>query len=81
MPWVLAIKEIATGKIRTLSPEDRIAPDDTRYGDVHVAPVYEDGSMLSFGAHEFTRQCYCHPEVRISLDQRPIVVHRERKPN
>jgi len=34
-----------------------------------------------FGCHEFKRNCYCQPEVKIEMDERPMVIHKDRKPN
>lgn len=80
--WAIAIEDKVNKKIRMIaSTEEKIANDDPAYGDVHIVPVIEDGEYLMFGCHEFKRNCYCQPELKIELDERPMVIHKDRKPN
>ena len=79
--WVVCIEDKAVG-VRIVDAEhEEICADDPAYGDIHIVPVNQEGEWLFFGCHEFNRKCYCLPQVKIEPDQRPVVVHQERKPN
>jgi hypothetical protein len=53
--------------------------DDPIYGDdVHIVPVVEDKkdpTYLSFGVHDFVRDCACHPKVEPRAGGRTIISH------
>jgi hypothetical protein len=71
--WALAIEDKRTGRVRVFDRVDiYIAADDPDFGDGHAVPIYGDDTTMSFGAHEFTRQCYCHPTIKIEPDKRTL---------
>lgn len=80
MGWVVCIENLEEKKFQCVDREmlDTFDPDDPRYGaDVHVVPVKKDAGDLSFGVHEFTRECACHPAVQPN-DGRTLVIHSEK---
>jgi len=80
--WAIAIEDKANKKIQLVTADTgEIDNDDPAYGDVHIVPIIEDGEYIMFGCHEFKRNCYCQPEVKIEMDERPMVIHKDRKPN
>ena len=81
MPWVVVIENIESGKMELMRNDMPIDPDHPRYGqEAHIVPCNEgdivDQFNFSFGAHEFTRACYCHPEVCEQVYGRRLVIHR-----
>lgn len=80
--WAIAIEDKVTNKIRLATADmPKIDNDDPNYGDVHIVPFIEDGEYIVFGCHEFKRNCYCRPELKIEPNERTMVVHHDRKPN
>jgi hypothetical protein len=54
----------------------RIKADDPAYEDViHIAPdTQEESGLMPYGAHDFTLNCSCHPEVR-HVHGRTLILH------
>lgn len=78
MPWVITIREAKSRKVVLVSSDMKIAADDDRYDfEVHIVPVTEEKGMFVFGLHDFTRRCYCNPEIRPRARGREMVMHRE----
>jgi hypothetical protein len=48
--------------------------------EMHVAPCVFRGDELSFGPHEFTRDCPCHPDIMRREDHLDwlIIKHHDR---
>jgi hypothetical protein len=48
--------------------------------EFHIVPVDEskvsDG-CVSFGFHDFVRDCVCHPKIQVQCFGRTLVSHRE----
>jgi len=78
--WAICIKQ-SDGKVRIVTEGEQICHDDPAYGDVHIVPFLEDGEYIVFGIHEFKRNCCCQPELKIEEGERPMVIHKDRKPN
>ena len=79
--WTIAIEDHKQGVVRLVSEDEKIIHSNTDYGDVHIVPVFETQDGYSFGAHECKRSCYCQPKIKIVENERPMVIHVERKPN
>jgi hypothetical protein len=82
--WALAIEDKRSGKVHVFESEDdvhRIDHDDPDFGDGHLVPIIQNGEYLTFGCHEFKRDCYCRPEIITGEGKRPLVYHKDRKPN
>ena len=78
MPWAICIKNIESGKMELVCKGSKVDLDDPRYADeCHIVPITEDEEEIRFGAHEFTRQCYCHPKVENFVNNRTLIMHRE----
>ncbi len=79
MAWAVVIREADTKRVLCLCENDRIDSDDPRFeNEVHFVPCLEDGDGLTFGVHDFTKDCCCGPKVEVALGQRDRVIHRER---
>jgi hypothetical protein len=54
----------------------KIESDDPAYEDViHIAPdTQEESGLMPYGAHNFTLNCSCHPEVR-RVQGRTLILH------
>jgi len=77
MGWAIGVLNLKTGIIdlfvgQTLGTEDHGT-------DVHVIPCnpVNEQNDLDFGAHEFTRQCYCHPTTKPGPKHQVFIFHRE----
>jgi hypothetical protein len=79
MGWAIGMLNLKTGMIELYAGQ-KITKDDPEYGpDVHIIPINPisgSGADLSFGAHEFTRQCYCHPTTRPATPHKTFVFHK-----
>lgn len=79
MGWAIGMLHLKTGTIELFAGQ-KITDDDPEYGpDVHlvpISPINDTGADLDFGAHEFTRQCYCHPTTRSATPSRTFVCHK-----
>lgn len=76
--WAIVAKNMAADRYEVMTSENLIAPDDPAYGpDVHIAPLVGDGEYLSFGFHEFKRDCICHPKMEFR-GGRNLVLHNDR---
>ena len=79
MPWAIALRKTKTGAIQLYTDGMKVDEDDPEYDqDVHIVPCFENGDDLSFGVHDFTRQCCCHPRVDDNTYKRNLVIHSER---
>lgn len=80
MRWAVCMKNLEIGKMQLITPDMTVDEDDPRYGDeVHVVPVVEDKkdlTNLSFGVHDFVRDCCCHPNIQERCGGRIIIAHR-----
>lgn len=80
MRWAVCMKNLEAGKMQLITPDMSVDEDDPRYGDdVHIVPVVEDHKdpeTLSFGIHDFVRDCYCHPKVQEHCGSRTIICHQ-----
>jgi hypothetical protein len=79
MRWAVCVKNIEVGKMMLITPDMSVDVDDPRLGDeVHIVPVVEDQKdpdWLSFGVHDFVRDCYCHPKIQEQCYGRTIISH------
>lgn len=76
--WAVVIENLEAKKMQLVTPEIESAGDDARYGnEVHVCPVVFDGDDISFGFHEFTRDCPCHPKVKQGISK-TVIIHTEK---
>lgn len=79
MRWAVCVKNLEVGKMQLITPDMTLDADDPIYGDdVHIVPVVEDKkdpTYLSFGVHDFVRDCACHPKVQDGLS-RTIITHQ-----
>ena len=79
MPWALVLRETESKQPVLLTSDMTVAADDDHFErDVHIVPVTEDGVWLTFGKHDFSRECYCSPEVKRKIHGRYMVEHHER---
>jgi hypothetical protein len=73
------MKNVEIGKMVLITPDMRVDENDPRYADeVHIVPVKvdkNDPTWLTFGIHDFVRDCYCHPKVEEQCLGRTIVTH------
>ena len=58
----------------------RIEADDPAYEDViHIAPdTHEESQLMPYGVHDFTLDCFCHPEV-INIRGRTLIMHSNQR--
>ena len=58
----------------------RIEADDPTYERViHIAPdTHQESQVMPYGVHDFTLDCFCHPEVR-NVDGRTLIVHSNQR--
>ena len=79
MRWAICMKNLEVGKMQLITPDMSVDENDPRYDDdVHIVPVVEDPkdpTCLSFGVHDFVRDCACHPKIQERL-YRNIISHR-----
>ena len=77
--WITALTERKSGRHVLIPPGARIDADDEEYDeDAHIIPVKDAKSYLLLGVHEFSRNCYCGPEVRNQVYGKTLVIHTER---
>lgn len=76
MVWCVAYRE-EDGEISFITDQT----EAMGHGDRHVLPAVEMGDNLFFGAHDFTRQCYCSPEIETNHDGVAIITHRDMRPS
>jgi TPR repeat protein len=78
--WAVCVKNLETGKMVLITPDMTVDTDDPRFGDeVHIVPVVKDQKdpdWLSFGVHDFVRDCACHPKIEPRARGRTIISHR-----
>ena len=81
MPWATCLKSTETGKMMLVTPDQRPDSDDPRYEqEVHIVPVVtdpKDENYYTFGVHDFTHNCYCHPKIQEQVHGRTLILHRE----
>lgn len=79
MRWAICMKNLEAGKMQLITPDMSVDEDDPRYGDeVHICPVVEDPKdpkYLSFGVHDFVKECACHPKIQEQCGSRTIITH------
>lgn len=77
--WATVLKDVEADKFVMVDAGTKIDPDDLRYGeDVHIVPVTVEKEEISFGIHEFEKNCYCHPKVEEQVWGRQLVIHTDR---
>jgi hypothetical protein len=80
MRWAIVMKNREAGKWQLITPDMRVDEDDPLYDDeVHIAPVSEDQkdpNFLSFGIHDFVRDCVCHPKIQEHCGSRTLITHQ-----
>src|ERR1035437_7256205 len=80
MRWAVCMKNLEIGKMVLITPDMSVDVDDPRYDqDVHIVPVEEDPNdpcYLSFGVHDFVRNCVCHPKIQERCGGRTIISHQ-----
>lgn len=79
--WTVAIKDMETGVIRLMLEEDRNTTMDLDRFERHVVPYWEEGDVMRFSVHDFTRSCYCRPRIEFDDHGYELVIHGDRKPN
>lgn len=78
MLWALGLREKASGMVVMVTAGMRVDVDDETYEpDVHIVPCKEVRGEHTFGSHDFTRQCYCKPEIRQKVNGRDQVIHKD----
>lgn len=81
MPWAICLKNLEEGGIEIISADQQIDADDPRYDhDVHIAPCKddaEDPECMTFGIHDFTRECVCKPTVREQANGQNLIIHSD----
>jgi len=79
MRWAVCMKNLEADKMQLITPDMTVDADDPRFSDeVHIVPVSEDQQdpeWLSFGVHDFVRNCCCHPKVEPRAGGRAIISH------
>lgn len=57
-----------------------IEADDPAYeGVIHIAPdTHGESQVMPYGVHDFTLDCFCHPEVR-NIHCRTLIVHSNQR--
>jgi hypothetical protein len=75
---MVVVKNIESGRLEIITPTTEVDPGDPRYDSmVHIIPFKEepDPQRLSFGVHEFVRNCCCHPKIEDRCGGRTIISH------
>lgn len=79
MRWAICMKNLEAGKWQLITPDMTVDEDDPLFGDdVHIVPVVQHPDKpdhLSFGVHDFVRECPCHTKVEEQVSGRTIVTH------
>ena len=79
MRWAVCMKNLEVGKMALITPDMTVDQDDPRFDqEVHIVPILEDPkdvTRLSFGAHDFVRDCACHPKILDQALGRTIITH------
>jgi hypothetical protein len=76
--WATVLKNVEVDKFVLVEAGDRVDVDDSRYGDeVHIVPVTVEKEEISFGVHDFRRECHCHPRVEEQVFGRTLVIHTD----
>ena len=76
--WTWTVVNRMTNRVQLVHTDNEEVPSGPEY-ERHVLPYNDDGDMLSFGAHEFTRNCFCRPRIDVNLRGDVIVIHEDRK--
>lgn len=80
MRWTVCMKNIEVGKWQLITPDMTVDADDPRFdNEVHIVPVNvnpKQPDYLSFGVHDFIRECCCHPQIQELCHSRTIITHR-----
>jgi hypothetical protein len=80
MPWAICVKNLEIGEMVLITPDMSVDVDDPRFDDeVHIVPVVvdpKDPDRLSFGIHDFVRDCVCHPKIQNHCGGRTVIKHR-----
>ena len=54
------------------------AGDPAYEGVIHIVPdTHGESQVMPYGVHDFTLECFCHPEVR-SIHGRMLILHSNR---
>lgn len=78
MAWAVVVQDLKTGSVELIDRED--ARPDLRdlAADIHILPLSNTSERgdWGFGAHDFSRRCYCVPKLRPHSEIQTFVVHR-----
>jgi hypothetical protein len=79
MEWVVCIRNLEDKKM-VLIQDEKPDVDDPRWSDeAHIVPVSDHPLMpgyITFGIHDFIRDCACHPKIQDQVYGRTLIVHR-----
>jgi hypothetical protein len=78
MEWAIGFICLKTGKVELYGGEDTDLSDPAYGPDIHIVPcdpIKGNKADLTFGAHEFTRECYCHPRTKPCSPHKTLVLH------
>ena len=83
MQWATCLMNLEVGKMELVTPDNVPDGDDPKYGeDVHIVPCFAEDEGRewehSFGLHEFTKECACHPKLKKLEGGRLLIIHTER---
>lgn len=63
---------------RPVLVEKSMMIDPAYEGEIHITPDTAEGRVFSLGVHDFTLQCFCHPEVK-QVHGCTLIVHSMRR--
>jgi hypothetical protein len=80
MPWAIALRETESQRVMLWDGQQKIDPDDPRFEqEVHIVPfTEEDDEWMTFGLHDFTRECCCKPRVETQVNDRDKIIHNDK---
>jgi hypothetical protein len=80
MRWALCIKDLESGKVVLICADEAESFEAPEYRhELHIVPIDENkatGDCVSFGFHDFVRDCACHPKIQEQCGSRTIISHR-----
>ncbi len=80
MRWALCIKNLESGKVVIISPEEAECFEAPKHRhEFHIVPIDENKATedyVSFGFHDFVRDCVCHPEIQVQSFGRILISHK-----
>jgi hypothetical protein len=80
MGWALCIKDLESGKVTLIRPDEveRFEAPKHRH-EFHIVPIDENKvseDCVSYGFHDFVRDCVCHPKIQVQSFGRTIISHK-----